>query len=1189
LFLGQHQELHRADQYAPWLQQTVAPEGINLTYTVDPNDLNPATLARYDALIIYANHQQMTTSQERALLEFVSSGKGLVAIHSASACFLNSDAYVKLIGGQIRTHGSGVFTPEIVVPAHPVFDGVKPYTTWDESYVHTKLSADRIVLMEHVDSSGREPWTWVRTQGKGRVFYTASGHDQHTWSDPNFLHLLRNAILWTVGDDVRKQWEELALPPLRYRDVSGAPIPNYENRNPAPRFQEPLSATDALKHLQVPPGFDVQLFASEPQITNPIAMAWDERGRLWVLESADYPNSKAPRGDGHDDIKILEDTNGDGRADKVTVFADHLSIPTSLTFANGGVIVAQAPDFLFLKDTTGDDRADIRQTIMTGWGIEDTHFGPSNLRYGFDNMLWGAVGAADFDGTVGGTHYNFGRGYYRFSADGQRFEPISTLTNNLWGLGFTEAFDVFGSSANNEHSVYVGIPNRDYAGAPGLTLNGFKKIDGHYAVHPNTAKIRQVDVQGGFTAATGHSFYTARSFPKEYWNHVAFVNEPTAHVVHRAIIDRDGTGFAESDGWNILASDDEWFTPIQSDVGPDGALWVLDWCHFIIQHSPAPPGFKRGEYGAYETPLRNSHCGRVYRVVWKGSPTTSAPTFPRALHRDRPTELLAALRSDNLFWRLTAQRLLVERGHTDVVDSLMAMASDRSMDSLGLNPTVLHALWTMHGLGVVNDAHPFMLAVARRALTHPSAAVRKNALMLLPQTDATLQEVLRLGLLNDPDLQVRLQTLLTLSEFPASLPSSNAAGRAIYRMSVDSGVVADEWLSEAVALAAARHSAGFFAAYADDIGLIPFLRVAVLAQRGELENFTNLSSPSLNDSSWSTRQLPTSLDDTTEAINVSGTAWFRKAVDIPSESFFRGRGPVILRLGPLAQNDITYVNGTRVAWSTNVDFWAPMEDRVREYQIPPELLREGRNVIAVRLSSMFGRGGIFADSTGMKLMNDSTSISIAGEWKFAVEQRHQTFERWRQIVSSAPIAQQLLGLSNPLDALSKPSTASTPLSRQAREAALRSRAGVSAAVPAVLPNGLDTARLAVRVIEPMQFDRSLLTVKAGQPIRLTFANATSDGSHNFVLFANVPMARIEKLLLAGVNNPAAQRRGFVPLSKLVLQASPLLQAKQSVTLRFHAPATPGDYPFVCTFPGHWTMMRGMLRVAGSAVGAPMRR
>src|SRR5205807_2071423 len=148
------------------------------------------------------------------------------------------------------------------------------------------------------------------------------------------------------------------------------------------KMQLPLEPAESMKHLVVPEGFDVQLFAAEPDIAKPICMAWDPRGRLWIAETTDYPNEMQPEGQGHDRIKICEDTKGTGRADKFTVFADKLSIPTSLAFAHGGVVVQQAPDTLFLKDSRGGDKADVRRVLISGWGTQDTHAGPSNLRWG---------------------------------------------------------------------------------------------------------------------------------------------------------------------------------------------------------------------------------------------------------------------------------------------------------------------------------------------------------------------------------------------------------------------------------------------------------------------------------------------------------------------------------------------------------------------------------------------------------------------------------------------------------------------------------------------------------------------------------------------------------------------------------------------------------------------------------------
>ena len=829
LFLGHRSNHHPSDSAAAFLVPALAKEGINFSYSTDPNDLNAQNLARFDALLLYANHDSITPAQERALLDFVESGKGFLPIHSASHNFRNSARVIALMGGQFDRHGTGTFTVPITNAGHPVMQGLVPFETWDETYVHKNHNPEgRTVLMERVEGDGREPWTWVRTQGQGRVFYTAYGHDSRTWKQPAFHSLIRNGLLWAVGDRVRQQWEQLDLPEFTYRESSR--IPNYERRNPPPKYQDPLPAEQSMRHIQVPPGFELELFAAEPDIVKPIAMAWDERGRLWIAETLDYPNNIHPGQPGRDRIKILEDTNQDGRADKFTVFADGLNIPTSLVFSDGGIIVSQQPDLLFLKDTNGDDRADVRQVLLTGFGIRDTHAGPSNLRYGFDNRIWGAVGYSGFAQPVGADTLRFGQAIWAMRPDGTGMEHIANFSNNTWGLGFSETFDVFGSTANNTHAVYVGIPQRYARGVRGLTnplaRAGAEKIDGHYTMMAITPNVRQVDVFGGFTAAAGFNLYTARAYPREYWNRVAFVSEPTGRVLHQAVLQEQGAGFVERDGWNLLASVDEWVAPVDAQVGPDGQVWVLDWYNFIIQHNPTPPGFENGEGNAYINPLRDQERGRIYRVVYRGS----EPERPMSLAGATPQQLVAALENDNLFWRLTAQRLLVERGNADVAPALIRLVQDREVDALGLNPGALHALWTLHGLGLLDGSNGQATAAAVAALRHPAAGVRKTALQVLPQNAQTLQQVRAAGLLNDPDPHTRLAAVLSL----ATQPESQELGELLYQLGKSDSVRTDHWLSQAVIAAAAKHRPGYLGAYAADVGQDQFRSVAARLAQEEM-------------------------------------------------------------------------------------------------------------------------------------------------------------------------------------------------------------------------------------------------------------------------------------------------------------------------------------------------------------------
>jgi uncharacterized protein len=334
LFLGHESTHHDSEKLMPILARPLFQKGINLTYTSDPEDLNTENLKLYDGVMVYANHDEITKDQEQALKNYIEGGKALIPIHSASFCFRNSEWFVETVGGQFQSHGTGDFTATITDASHPIMEGISEFETWDETYVHSQLNEDMHVLMERVDGDHREPYTWVREQGNGRVFYTAYGHDERTWTKPDFQNLVANGVLWAVGDKVAQQVSDYDIPVPVFED---AEIPNYENRDPAPRYQLPLSPEESMKLVQVPMGFELQLFASEPDIINPMAMCWDDKGRLYVIETTDYPNEVRKEG-GNDKIKILEDTDGDGKADKITVFADGLNIPTSMVFVNGGLI-----------------------------------------------------------------------------------------------------------------------------------------------------------------------------------------------------------------------------------------------------------------------------------------------------------------------------------------------------------------------------------------------------------------------------------------------------------------------------------------------------------------------------------------------------------------------------------------------------------------------------------------------------------------------------------------------------------------------------------------------------------------------------------------------------------------------------------------------------------------------------------
>ncbi len=794
LFLGHESEHHDSNRFFPMLQQALGPDAIYFDYVTSVNAAfgDRSHLDRFDAVLLYANHGTISSEEWQNLKGYVEAGGGFVPVHCASWCFANEPGFDQLVGGRFKSHQTGVFLPRTIQGEHPAIRDVPGLEAWDETYVHEKHnSRNRTVLQVREVMAGDphtepEPWTWIRTEGQGRVFYTASGHDERVWGRSEFHQLLKQGLLWAVGDDRRAAYETfLAERPVREFERRDN-VPNYERREEPLAYQLPLLPEASMAYTRVPVGFRLELFASEPDIVNPVAMTWDEKGRLWVAETVDYPNELKSGRVGNDRIKILEDTNGDGRCDKVTIFADGLNIPTSLVCVNGGVVVAHAPDFLFLKDTNGDDRADQRSVLNTGWGVRDTHAGPSNLRYGFDNRIWGTVGYSGYREERDGESIRFGSGVFRMDVDGGNVTFLHQFNNNTWGLGFDGAGNVFGSTANNNPSFFCGFPATGYTGSPGITAT---MIAASPDFHPITPQIRQVDAFGRYTAGAGHALATSASFPVSWRDRMAFVAGPTGHLLGGYEMVPDGSGFQAKNAFSIVASADEWFSPVAAEVGPDGHLWIADWYNFIIQHNPTPSaqrgGYdaKNGQGNAHINPNRDRQHGRIYRLIWDDAEPPGLDSLAEA----SPTELVAALGDDNLFWRLTAQRLLVEGNATGVTQELRRLVAEG--DRAGI-----HALWALEGMGLLDRS------IHQAALLSGNPKLKQNAVRALSHDADGAQLLYDTAVIADRDLAVRREAFVKM----AHQPRSATAERAISQLFSDAANRDDPWLSLALKTLAQR-------------------------------------------------------------------------------------------------------------------------------------------------------------------------------------------------------------------------------------------------------------------------------------------------------------------------------------------------------------------------------------------------
>jgi len=679
-------------------------------------------------------------------------------------------------GGGPRTNY--VFLPGQTLASEAIyFDHVTALTNLTDAYIKHFDTVVQVMPDGEVGAVQRKLLDSFRNTGKELIQYTERPADT----------VLREAVLGAISKKARSDWEAFlaSRPPLQRLPGD---VPNYERRPEPVKYQSPLSPRDSMRYTQVPADFELQLFVAEPDIVKPIYMAWDERGRAWVIEALDYPHGLVDAGQpGKAAVKICEDTNGDGKADKFTIFADKLNLATSLVFVKGGIIVSEARHILFLKDTDADDKADVRQALLPGWGVADSHAMQSYLTRGFDNWLYGAVGYSNFRGSVGGKDLQFGQGIFRFQADGSALQFLHQYNNNTWGLGLNAHGDVFGSTANGNPSFYGYLPayilNPTQPNFGRRGGNGFRpgyRLDSNNApdtatanvrrlpsakslapglrMHPNTPNVRMVDNFGGYTAASGHGFMISDALPARLQSK-ALVTEPTAKLIGIMDIQRDGAGYKALDGFNLLASTDEWMSPIFAEVGPDGAVWVIDFYSFVIQHNPTPniqlAGIqaRTGRGGAYitENDLRDQTHGRIYRVVWKDGPRSSI----RSLANAKISDLVAALDSGNQFWSLTAQRLIVDNKMKDAAPALK-----KRVTSGAGGKGAIHALWSLEGIGALDkETH-------QKALLDKDPALRRNAIRALPANEAGRQLFFSSAVIQDTDLLTRQVALTKLAEFP---------------------------------------------------------------------------------------------------------------------------------------------------------------------------------------------------------------------------------------------------------------------------------------------------------------------------------------------------------------------------------------------------------------------------------------
>ncbi|MGH9162782.1 MAG: DUF7133 domain-containing protein, partial [Vicinamibacteraceae bacterium] len=554
---------------------------------------------------------------------------------------------------------------------------------------------------------------------------------------------LLGALVWAqVGD----QPSEQQRPPSDEWLIPPAPVVPPER---------------AMSMMTLPPGFRVELVAAEPLVMDPVAMAFDPDGRLWVVEMPGYNREIVDAlpvylSDGRKkpvvpDGKVvrLEDANGDGRMDRRVVFLDGLRLPRAVGFAAGGVLVGDPPQLWLCRDTDGDGRADERELIADDFGDPvDSESSANGLLWGRDNWIHNTMYGAmlrhvdgkwvrrpvPLRGQWGITQDDEGRFFYTRNSDqlrGDLFSPHYSARNPAFS-----AFAGVDIEIAKDQRVW---PIRPTPGVNRGYREGFLRPDGALAE---------------FTAAAASVIYRGNNFPSQYYGN-AFVPEPAAHLVKRSLLlERNGLIEAVNayDGTEFLRSTDERFRPVFLTNGPDGALYLVDFYRGILEGYNFITTFLRDQIlkRRLNEPLWG--LGRIYRIVHERGAVSSAPAMSTATTGG----LVGYLAHRSGWWRDTAQQVLVERGDRSAAEALRDMAFSHPQ-----RLARLHALWTLEGLGLANDA------VVVRALSDPDASVRAAAIRvsesLMDHGTAALWD--RLGAMTgDPAPRVQIQLALSVGE-----------------------------------------------------------------------------------------------------------------------------------------------------------------------------------------------------------------------------------------------------------------------------------------------------------------------------------------------------------------------------------------------------------------------------------------
>jgi len=530
-------------------------------------------------------------------------------------------------------------------------------------------------------------------KGTNEIIVSRSGDDTETLK-PLAIDLRKvvgQEVFLRVIDASSGGWGHINFDDFRLH----AAKPNY----PAQLGEEPedeypfagLSPEEAAKAMRVPKGFRVTLAAGEPDVMQPIAMAIDDRGRIWIAEAYTYP-IRAAEGKGKDRIVIFEDADGDGRLENRKVFMENLNLVSGLEVGFGGVWIGAAPYLMFIADKNGDDVPDGEpEILLDGWGYHDTHETLNAFTWGPDGWLYGCHGVFTHSqvgkpGTPKDKRTPINAGIWRYHPRRHEFEVFAEGTSNPWGVDFNDQGQAFATACVIPHLYHI-IQGARYQRQAGAHFNRYTFDDiKTIAVHrhwigatPHSGNNRS-DAAGGGHAHAGAMVYLGGSWPEKYRNQI-FMNNIHGQRLNEDLLLPKGSGYVGDRAPDFCFSRDRWSQIINLQYGPDGQMWMIDWYDANACHHREPDGHDRSN-------------GRIFKVSYENARHT--PVDLKKLSNDE----LVKLQLDPNDWMVRhARRILQERGATDVRDKLTEIATNHPHETRRLR-----ALWALHVTGGLSEA-----------------------------------------------------------------------------------------------------------------------------------------------------------------------------------------------------------------------------------------------------------------------------------------------------------------------------------------------------------------------------------------------------------------------------------------------------------------------------------------------------